>query len=82
MIKITSTVDNLPFCTVQMILARISFTYCLKSINPPQSWMIPFRIPPGRPSVSDCGLYHIAEYIDYYINPLAKLHPQLYKGHI
>lgn len=51
--------------------------YLLSKIHkPPESWTVPFKIPAGRPLVSDCGSesYRIAEYIDYYINPLARLH--------
>lgn len=42
---------------------------------------VPHKIPPGRPIVSDCGSEsdRIAEYIDYFINSLAKLHPSYIK---
>uniref|UniRef100_A0A671VT22 Uncharacterized protein n=1 Tax=Sparus aurata TaxID=8175 RepID=A0A671VT22_SPAAU len=48
--------------------------YLLPKIHKaPESWTVPFKIPTGRPIVSDCGSesYRVAEYIDYYINPLA-----------
>ena len=34
-------------------------------------------VPPGRPIVSDCSsdTYHIAEYIDFFLQPLATKHP-------
>lgn len=56
--------------------------YLLPKIHkPPESWIVPFKIPAGRPIVSDCGseFYRVAEYIDYYINPLAQLHPSYVK---
>ena len=38
-------------------------------------------VPPGRPIVSDCGSesYHLAEFIDFYINPLSHTHPSYLK---
>lgn len=56
--------------------------YLLPKIHKaPESWTVPFKIPTGRPIVSDCGSesYRVAEYIDYYINPLAQLHPSYIK---
>lgn len=43
--------------------------------------MIPHKIPPGRPIVSDCGSesYRVAEFVDYFIGLLAKLHPSYIK---
>ncbi len=44
-------------------------------------WTIPNRMPPGRPIVSDCSSesYRISEYIDYFLQPLAKMHPSYLK---
>ena len=52
--------------------------YLLPKIHkPPGTWTVPSVVPVGRPIVSDCGseTYAITEYIDKFINPLAKLHP-------
>lgn len=52
--------------------------YILPKIHKdPQTWTIPYQIPPGRPIVSDCNseTYQTAEYIDYYLNPLSVKHP-------
>lgn len=40
------------------------------------AWSKPSEIPPGRPIVSDCSseTYRSAEFIDFYLNPLAKKH--------
>ncbi|KAL2102106.1 hypothetical protein ACEWY4_001274 [Coilia grayii] len=45
-----------------------------------EKWTTPF-MPPGRPIVSDCGSesYKIAEYIDYYLNPISTKHPSYLK---
>ena len=56
--------------------------YLLPKIHKdPSKWSIPFAIPPGRPIVSDCSseTYRSAEYIDYYLNPLAKIHKSYIK---
>lgn len=56
--------------------------YLLPKIHkPPQSWTVPFSVPAGRPIISDCGSesYRIAEYIDYYLNPLAHMHSSYVK---
>lgn len=56
--------------------------YLLPKIHKdPNKWHKPFEIPPGRPIVSDCNSesYRSAEYIDYYLNPLAKLHKSYIK---
>lgn len=52
--------------------------YLLPKIHKdPSTWTIPFEVPPGRPIVSDCNSesYNVAQYIDYYLNPLSVLHP-------
>lgn len=52
--------------------------YMLPKIHKnPEQWTVPFRLPPGRPIVSDCGseTYQTAEYIDYFLNPLSVKHP-------
>lgn len=55
--------------------------YLLPKIHKPRdSWLSP-HMAPGRPIVSDCGSesYRIAEYIDYYLNPLSTLHKSYIK---
>lgn len=46
-----------------------------------ESWTVPGEVPRGRPIVSDCGseTYKIAEYLDYFLNPLSQLHPSYLK---
>ena len=49
--------------------------YTLPKIHKnPQDWTIPFRIPPGRPIVSDINSesYNIAKYIDFFLKPIAQ----------
>ena len=61
--------------------ARERLFYTLPKIHKdPAKWSVPFKIPPGRPIVSDCGSesYEIAEFIDYFLQPLACIH----KGYI
>lgn len=56
--------------------------YVLPKIHkPPETWTVPFQVPPGRPIVSDCGseTYATAEFIDFFLNPLAVLHPSYVK---
>ena len=56
--------------------------YLLPKIHKPlEEWSVPFQIPSGRPIVSDCGSesYRIAEYIDYFINPLSQKHASYVK---
>ena len=51
--------------------------YLLPKIHKdPGTWTVPHQVPPGRPIVSDCGSesYRIAEYIDFYLNPLSQKH--------
>lgn len=48
--------------------------YMLPKIHKdPAKWSKPFKIPPGRPIISDCGSesYEIAEFLDYFLQPLA-----------
>ncbi|XDV42480.1 hypothetical protein PO909_011135 [Leuciscus waleckii] len=50
--------------------------YLLPKVHKPkEKWLNPF-MPPGRPIVSDCGSesHRIAEFIDFYLNPLATRH--------
>lgn len=56
--------------------------YLLPKIHKdPMTWSKPNEIPPGRPIVSDCGseTYRSAEFIDFYLNPLAKKHDSYIK---
>lgn len=56
--------------------------YILPKIHKdPEKWTVPFKVPPGRPIVSDCGseTYQTAEYIDYFLNPLSTKHPSFIK---
>lgn len=56
--------------------------YILPKIHKdPETWTIPFEVPPGRPIVSDCGseTYLTAEFLDYYLNPLSTKHPAYVK---
>lgn len=51
--------------------------YLLPKIHkPPETWPIPYRIPSGRPIVSDCDSesYRTAEFIDFFLNPLSTKH--------
>lgn len=52
--------------------------YLLPKIHkPPESWTVPFEVPPGRPIVSDCSstTYNISFFIDHFLNPLSSKHP-------
>lgn len=52
--------------------------YILPKIHKdPESWSVPYKIPSGRPIVSDVGSdsYKIAEYVDSFLAPLATKHP-------
>lgn len=56
--------------------------YLLPKIHkPPISWSRPFIIPSGRPIVSDCSseTYKIAEYLDFFLNPLSITHSSYLK---
>ena len=46
-----------------------------------KDWSKPGEIPPGRPIVSDCGseTYFIAEYIEYFLNPISQKHSSYLK---
>uniref|UniRef100_A0AAQ5Y079 Uncharacterized protein n=1 Tax=Amphiprion ocellaris TaxID=80972 RepID=A0AAQ5Y079_AMPOC len=51
--------------------------YLLPKIHKPvEKWTVPGEVPCGRPIVSDCGSEscRIAEYIDYFLNPLSQKH--------
>lgn len=56
--------------------------YLLPKIHKaPESWSIPFQVPPGRPIVSDCEseTYATAEYIEHFLNPISTRHPSYLK---
>lgn len=56
--------------------------YILPKIHKdPEKWTVPFKIPPGRPIVSDCDseTYCTAEFIDYFLNPISVKHPSYIK---
>lgn len=56
--------------------------YILPKIHKePEKWTIPFKVPPGRPIVADCGseTYQTAEFIDYFLNPLSVKHSSYLK---
>lgn len=56
--------------------------YLLPKIHKnPDTWTVPHQIPSGRPIVSDCGSesYRIAEFIDYFLNPLSQTHESYVK---
>ncbi|KAK2808422.1 hypothetical protein Q5P01_000626 [Channa striata] len=56
--------------------------YILPKIHKaPEKWTVPYRIPPGRPIVSDCDseTYRTAEYVDYFLNPLSVKHTSYVK---
>lgn len=57
------------------------FYWLPKIHKEPQNWSIPFKIPPGRPIVSDCDSesYQIAEYIDHFLQPISIKHPSYLK---
>ena len=57
--------------------------YMLPKIHKdPAKWSKPFKIPPGRPIISDCGSesYELAEFIDYFLQPLASDHKTFIKN--
>ena len=61
---------------------RARVFYLLPKIHKsPDTWTIPYEVPPGRPIVSDCGseTYQTAEYIEYFLKPLAVKHPSYIK---
>lgn len=61
---------------------RSCYFYLLPKIHkPPETWTIPFEVPPGCPIVSDCNScsYNISNYLDHFINPLSTLHPSYIK---
>ena len=56
--------------------------YTLPKIHKPMDkWLVPDKIPPGRPIVSDCSSdsYHISELIDHFIKPRSNRHPSYVK---
>lgn len=56
--------------------------YLLPKIHKPKNkWSVPFKIPPGRPIVSDCNspTYNTAQFVDFYLNPLSTLHESYVK---
>ena len=62
--------------------ARPRTFYLLPKIHKDlNQWSIPFRMPPGRPIVSDCGSdsYGYSELLEHYLKPLACEHPSYVK---
>uniref|UniRef100_A0A4W5LRR3 Reverse transcriptase domain-containing protein n=1 Tax=Hucho hucho TaxID=62062 RepID=A0A4W5LRR3_9TELE len=56
--------------------------YLLPKIHQtPDTWTVPFKVPKGRPIVSDCGSESspAAEFIDYFLNPISQRHPSYLK---
>ena len=56
--------------------------YLLPKIHKPmEKWTVPYKIPPGRPIVSDCNSesYKVSELIDFYLKPVASQHPSFLK---
>lgn len=56
---------------------RLRRFYILPKIHKdPKNWTVPFKVPAGRPIISDCGseTYQTAEYLDYFLNPLSVKH--------
>ena len=56
--------------------------YLLPKIHKsPETWTVPYQVPPGRPIVSDCSseTYHTAEYIEHFLQPLSTRHPSYIK---
>ena len=56
--------------------------YTLPKIHKaPEEWSIPFRIPPGRPIISDIGSesYNVAKFIDHFLKPLVFQQPSFIK---
>lgn len=56
--------------------------YLLPKIHKqPDTWTVPFEIPPGRPIVSDCSscTYNVSQYIDLYLGPLSIRHSSYLK---
>src|SRR4029434_1887476 len=56
--------------------------YLLPKIHkPPETWTIPFVVPPGRPIFSDCNssTYNISIYVDAHLNSISTKHPSYLK---
>ncbi|XP_053723021.1 uncharacterized protein LOC128764215 isoform X2 [Synchiropus splendidus] len=56
--------------------------YLLPKIHKdPQTWTVPFQVPPGRPIISDCSsaTYNLSLYIEQFLGPLSTKHPSYIK---
>lgn len=56
--------------------------YLLPKIHKdPLTWTVPSEVPQARPIVSDCGseTYNVAQYIDYFLNPISQRHSSYLK---
>lgn len=56
--------------------------YLLPKIHKdPKTWTVPFKVPPGRPIVSDCGseTYHTAEFLEFHLTPISMKHNSFVK---
>lgn len=59
--------------------------YLLPKIHKPRDkWPVTDKMPPGRPIISDCSSesYHVAEYIDSFLQPFSTLHASYVKDTI
>lgn len=67
---------------LETIGERPRIFYLLPKVHKePEKWSIPFRVPPGRPIVSDCNsdTYRLAEFIEYHLKPISNKHQSYIK---
>ena len=88
--KILNNLNNLKYITDEQLTflsgpekPRMRLFYTLPKIHKEISeWSVPYKIPKGRPIVSDIGSesYRISQYIDYFLKPLAYKHESYIKN--